>query len=167
VQVKGRHDPVAVVGHLPNPVSGEYVTASGSWVQDRDHGLQFKAEQLRATPPHTAEGIARYLGNGLVKGIGPHFARKIVETFGENTLNVIDESPAFLLEIKGIGAKRVQRIRESWQQQKAVSRIMAFLQSHGVGTARAVRIYKTYGEQAVDLVRENPHRLAPDIWGAG
>jgi exodeoxyribonuclease V alpha subunit len=167
VQAKGRRDLVTLVGHLANPVAGEYLTASGDWVQDRTHGLQFKAEQMRATPPHTAEGIAKYLGSGLVKGIGPHFARKIVEAFGENTLIVIDESPAHLLEIKGIGQRRVQRIRESWQQQKAVSRIMAFLQSHGVGTARAVRIYKTYGDQAVDLVRENPYRLATDIWGVG
>jgi exodeoxyribonuclease V alpha subunit len=167
VQVKNRRDLVTVVGHLPHPVAGEYVTAHGSWTQDRDHGVQFKAEDMHATPPHTPEGIARYLGSGLVKGIGPHFARKIVEAFGERTLNVIDESPAFLLEIKGIGPRRVQRIRESWQQQKAVSRIMSFLQSHGVGTARAVRIYKTYGEQAVDLVRENPYRLAADVWGFG
>lgn len=158
---------VTVVGHLPSATPGEYVSATGSWVQDRDHGLQFKADEMRAVPPHTPEGIAKYLGSGLVKGIGPHFARKIVDAFGDRTLNVIDESPAFLLEIKGIGPRRVQRIRESWQQQKAVSRIMAFLQSHGVGTARAVRIYKTYGEQAVDLVRDNPYRLATDIWGVG
>src|SRR5207247_5114927 len=102
--------------------------------------------------PHTREGIVKYLGSGLVKGIGPHFARKIVDVFGERTLEVIDESPAFLKEVKGIGARRIQRIRESWQQQKAVRGIMVFLQSHGIGTARAVRIYKTYSAQALDLV---------------
>src|SRR5581483_12261685 len=102
-----------------------------------------------------------------VKGIGPHFAKKIVAVFGERTLQVIDESPTFLKEVKGIGPRRVQRIRESWQEQKAVRNIMVFLQSYGVGTARAVRIYKTYGEQAVELVRANPYRLATDIWGVG
>ncbi len=167
VLAKGHRGLVTVVGHLPAVTAGEYVTASGEWVQDRDHGLQFKAGELRTTPPHTVEGIEKYLGSGLVKGIGPHFAKKIVEAFGERTLAVIDESPAFLAEIKGIGPRRIQRIRESWQEQKSVSKIMAFLQSHGVGTARAVRIYKTYGEQAVEKVRENPYRLASDIWGVG
>src|SRR5207249_1046540 len=121
---------------------------------------QFKADQLRTTPPHTVEGIEKYLASGLIKGIGRHYARKIVAVFGERTLAVIDESPAFLQEIKGIGPRRIQRIRESWREQKAVRAIMVFLQSHGVGTARAVRIYKTYGEQALELVRANPYRLA-------
>jgi exodeoxyribonuclease V alpha subunit len=167
VQAVGRRGLVTVVGHLANAVAGEYVEASGTWTQDRDHGLQFQADQLRTTPPHTADGIAKYLGSGLIKGIGPHFARKIVEVFGERTLAVIDESPAFLLEIKGIGPLRIQRIRESWREQKAVRGLMVFLQSHGFGTARAVRVYKTYGEQAVDLIRSNPYRLATDIWGIG
>jgi exodeoxyribonuclease V alpha subunit len=167
VQAEGRRDLVTVVGTLASAVAGEYVEASGGWTQDRDHGLQFKADELRTTPPHTIEGIARYLGSGLVKGIGPHFARKIIEVFGERTLNVIDESPAFLKEVNGIGPRRIQRIRESWNEQKAVRAIMVFLQSHGVGTARAVRIYKTYGEQAIELVRADPYRLASDIWGVG
>jgi exodeoxyribonuclease V alpha subunit len=167
VVASGRRDQVTVVGHLPSAVAGEYVEATGAWIQDRDHGSQFKADELRTTPPHTVEGIAKYLGSGLVKGIGPHFAKKIVEVFGERTLSVIDESPAFLKEVKGIGAKRLQRIRESWQEQKAVRGLMVFLQSHGVGTARAVRIYKTYGDQAIELVRANPYRLAADIWGVG
>jgi exodeoxyribonuclease V alpha subunit len=167
VQARGRRGLVTLVGHLPSAVVGEYVEATGGWVQDRDHGEQFKAESLRCTRPHSVEGIEKYLGSGLVKGIGPHFARKIVAVFGERTLQVIDESPAFLQEIKGIGPRRLQRIRESWQEQKAVRGIMVFLQSHGIGTARAVRIYKTYGDQAVDLVRANPYRLATDIWGVG
>jgi exodeoxyribonuclease V alpha subunit len=167
IQVGGRRGPVTVVGHLASVEVGEYIEATGDWVQDRDHGTQFKADNLRTTPPHTAEGIEKYLGSGLVKGIGPHFARKIVEVFGERALAVIDESPTFLKEVKGIGPRRLQRIRESWQQQKAVRGIMLFLQEHGVGTARAVRIYKTYGEQAVELVRANPYRLATDIWGIG
>jgi exodeoxyribonuclease V alpha subunit len=167
VQAGGRRGPVTVVGTLASPEVGEYVEASGAWVQDREHGLQFRADELRTTPPQTAAGIEKYLGSGLVKGIGPHYARKIVEVFGDRALTVIDESPSFLQEIKGIGPRRLQRIRESWQEQKAVRGIMVFLQSHGVGTARAVRIYKTYGDQAVELVRANPYRLATDIWGIG
>ncbi len=167
VQASNRRGLVTVVGHLANPTAGEYVEAQGAWTQARDHGLQFKADQMKTTPPHTAEGIEKYLGSGLIKGIGPHFARKIVEVFGPRTLEVIDESPSFLREIKGIGARRIQRIREGWKEQKAVRAIMVFLQSHGVGTARAVRIYRTYGEGAIDIVRANPYRLATDIWGVG
>lgn len=167
VQATGRRGQVTLVGHLPAVYAGEYIEGEGDWVQDRDHGLQFKATALRITPPHTAEGIVKYLASGLVKGIGPHYARKIVDVFGDRTLDIIDESPTFLTEVKGIGVKRIQRIRESWREQKAVRGIMVFLQSHGIGTARAVRIFKTYGEQAVDLVRANPYRLATDIWGVG
>jgi exodeoxyribonuclease V alpha subunit len=167
VQASGRRGQVTVVGHLPAVYAGEYLEGEGDWVQDRDHGLQFKASNLRITPPHTREGIVKYLASGLVKGIGPHYARKIVDLFGDRTLEIIDESPTFLTEVKGIGAKRIQRIRESWREQKAVRGIMVFLQSHGIGTARAVRIFKTYGEQAVELVRANPYRLATDIWGVG
>jgi exodeoxyribonuclease V alpha subunit len=167
VQVSGRRGQTTVVGHLPAVYAGEYLEGDGDWVQDRDHGLQFKATSLRITPPHTREGIVKYLASGLVKGIGPHYARKIVDLFGDRTLQVIDESPTHLSGVKGIGAKRVERIRESWREQKAVRGIMVFLQSHGIGTARAVRIYKTYGDQAIALVRENPYRLATDIWGVG
>ncbi len=167
VHADGRRGIVTVVGHLATPEVGEYVEGTGAWAQDREHGLQFRADTLRTTPPQTAAGIEKYLGSGLVKGIGPHYARKIVEVFGERALAVIDESPTFLKEVKGIGPRRIQRIRESWQQQKAVRNIMVFLQAHGVGTARAVRIYKTYGDQAVELVRANPYRLATDIWGVG
>jgi exodeoxyribonuclease V alpha subunit len=167
VQARGRRGLVTVVGHLPAATAGEYVEADGAWVQDRDHGEQFRAEALRVTPPHSAAGIEKYLGSGLVKGIGPHFAKKIVAVFGERTLQVIDESPAYLQEVKGIGPRRIQLIRESWQEQKAVRDIMVFLQSHGLGTARAVRIYRTYGERAVEMVRANPYRLATDVWGFG
>lgn len=167
VQARGRRGLVTVVGQIPSAVVGEYIQAGGEWIQDRVHGEQFKAAELRCTPPHTVEGIEKYLGSGLVKGIGPHFAKKIVAVFGERTLQVIDESPAFLKEVKGIGGKRIQRIRESWQEQKAVRDIMVFLQSHGVGSGRAVRIYKTYGDKAVEMVRANPYRLATDVWGFG
>lgn len=167
VQPRGKRGVVAVVGTIVNPVVGEYLEAHGEWTQNREHGLQFKAEEMKTTPPHTEEGLIKYLGSGLVKGIGPHFARKIVQVFGERTLQVIDESPTYLQEIKGLGPRRIQRIRESWQEQKAVRDIMIFLQSHGIGTARAVRIYKTYGDRAIALVQENPYRLAADVWGFG
>src|SRR5262249_20634571 len=168
VQVMGRRGLVTVVGTVAGEVvAGECIRATGQWVADPQHGQQFKASELTTSPPHTAEGIEKYLGSGLVKGIGPHFARKIVAHFGDRTLAVIDESPSHLREVKGIGPKRIQRIRESWQEQKAVRNIMVFLQSHGVGTARAVRIYKTYGEQAVALARATPYRLATDIGGVG
>jgi exodeoxyribonuclease V alpha subunit len=167
VQTEGRRGVVTVVGTLPAAVEGEFVEASGDWVQSRDHGQQFKAESLTTAPPSTIEGMRRYLGSGLVRGIGAHFARKIVETFGDKTFHVIDESPQFLAEIKGIGPKRIQQIRQSWQEQKAMRGILVFLHSNGIGTARAQRIYKTYGDQSIETVRQNPYRLASDIPGVG
>ena len=167
VEARGQRGPVTVVGQTPRAVAGEFVEASGKWADDPEFGKQFKADSLRILPPSTVEGIEKYLGSGLVKGIGPVYARKIVEVFGARTLEVIDESPTFLKEIRGIGAKRIQQIRESWRQQKAVRDIMVFLQSHGLGTAHAARIYKTYGDRALDLVKQNPYRLADDIWGIG
>ncbi len=167
VRAEKHRDVVTVVGHLSNVVAGEYIEANGSWVNDKTHGLQFKADQLRTIPPHTVEGITKYLGSGLIKGIGPTYAKRIVEVFGDKTLDVIDQSPTFLAEVKGIGPQRLQRIRQSWQEQKGVRNIMVFLQSYGIGTARAIRIYKTYGDQAVELVKSNPYRLTTDIWGVG
>ena len=163
-----RHrDLVTVVGTSSSIVTGEYVEARGQWVTDRTHGLQFKADELKTTPPHTVAGIAKYLGSGLIKGIGPAYAKRIVEAFGDKTLEVIDRSPTFLSEVKGIGPQRLERIRQSWQEQKGVRTVMVFLQSYGVGTARAVRIYKEYGDAAIDLVKSNPYRLTTDIWGVG
>jgi exodeoxyribonuclease V alpha subunit len=167
VQARGHRDLVTVVGHLSQVIAGEFVEASGEWQTDRQHGQQFKAAELRTTPPHTAGGIEKYLGSGLVKGVGPKYAAKIVEVFGERTLEVIDKSPSFLTQVKGIGPKRIELIRESWKQNQAVHKIMTFLQSFGIGTARAVRIYKQYGENAIEQVRQNPYRLSTDIWGVG
>ncbi len=167
VHARGNRDLITVVGTCPQVVAGEYVEAGGDWVTDRDHGLQFKASQLRTTPPHTESGIVKYLSSGLVKGIGAKYAKKIVEVFGDKTLEVIDASPAHLSGVKGIGPKRIELIRRGWQEQKHVRAILVFLQSHGFGTARAVRIYKEYGETAVEQVRANPYRLSTDIWGVG
>lgn len=162
-----RRDLVTVVGNLSSVVAGEYIEARGQWVIDKTHGPQFKADELKTTPPHTAAGIAKYLGSGLIKGIGPAYAKRIVERFGERTLDIIDQSPTFLSEVKGIGPQRVERIRQSWQEQKGVRSVMVFLQSYGIGMARAVRIYKEYGDSAIELVKSNPYRLTTDIWGVG
>ena len=167
VHVEKRRDLVTIVGHLANAVAGEYIEAEGDWVNDREHGQQFKAEQLRTTPPHTIEGITKYLGSGLIKGIGPAYAKRIVAIFGKDTLKVIDESPTHLSEVKGIGPQRLQRIRKSWEEQRGVRAVLVFLQSYGIGTARAVRIYKTYGDAAIELIKSNPYRLTTDIWGIG
>ena len=167
VKVRGQRDLVTVVGSAATITPGEHVECSGNWANDRQHGLQFKSRHLRVIPPTTLEGIEKYLGSGMVKGIGPHFARKLVRAFGEQVFEVIEQEPARLLQLEGIGPKRQERVTKAWAEQKVVREIMVFLQSHGVGTARAVRIYKTYGDQAVDRVRENPYRLALDIHGIG
>jgi exodeoxyribonuclease V alpha subunit len=167
VKVRGQRDLVTVVGSAATVTPGEYVECAGSWTNDRQHGLQFKTRHLRVIPPSNLEGIEKYLGSGMVKGIGPHFARKLVRAFGEQVFDVIEHSPERLLELPGIGPKRKERVTQAWAEQKVIREIMIFLQSHGVGTARAVRIYKTYGEQAVERVQENPYRLALDIHGIG
>ena len=167
IKVRGQRDLVTVVGSAAVVSAGEYVECEGLWSNDRQHGLQFKAQYLRVVPPSTLEGIEKYLGSGMVKGIGPHFAKKLVQSFGEAVFDVIEQEPDKLLELEGIGPKRKERVTQAWAEQKVVREIMVFLQSHGVGTARAVRIYKTYGEQAVERVRENPYRLALDIHGIG
>ena len=167
VKIQGRRGLATVVGTAPTVTPGEYVECEGSWVTDPTHGLQFKARQLSIVPPITLEGIEKYLGSGMVRGIGPHFARKLVRAFGERLFDVIEQQPAKLEELPGIGPKRLQRVVAAWREQKAVRQIMVFLRSHGVGTARAVRIYKTYGANAIERVRENPYRLALDIHGMG
>lgn len=167
VRATRHRDLVTVVGNLSSVVAGEYIEARGQWVNDKTHGPQFKADELKTTPPHTAAGIAKYLGSGLIKGIGPTYAKRIVEVFGDRTLDVIDQSPTFLSEVKGIGPQRLERIRRSWHEQKGVRSVMVFLQSYGIGTARAVRIYKQYGDNAIELVKSNPYRLTTDIWGVG
>ncbi|MFZ9791191.1 MAG: ATP-dependent RecD-like DNA helicase [Gemmataceae bacterium] len=167
VHVRGRLGLVSVIGNSPMVTSGEHLEAEGNWEQDRDHGPQFKALAMRCTAPHSIQGIEKYLGSGLIKGIGPTYAKKIVEAFGVKTLQILDESPSYLKEVRGLGPKRIEKIRQSWKEQKTVRDIMIFLQSNGIGTSRALRIYKTYGSESVSLIRENPYRLARDIWGVG
>src|SRR2546421_44391 len=167
VKVRGHRDLVTIVGTAPTITPGEYIEGTGWWVTDRTHGLQFKTTQLRVVQPTTLEGIERYLGSGMVKGIGPHFARKLVQAFGAEVFDVIAQTPARLQELDGIGPKRTARVVAAWAEQQIIRDIMVFLHSHGVGTARAVRIYKTYGTDAIARVQENPYRLALDIHGIG
>ena len=167
VKVKGQRDLVTVIGSAASVSPGELIECRGQWVNDRQHGLQFKAAALRSILPSTLEGIERYLGSGMVRGIGPHFARTLVRAFGERVFDVIEDNPDALLELPGIGPKRKERVTAAWAEQKVIREIMVFLQSHGVGTARAVRIYKTYGDEAIARVTENPYRLALDIHGIG
>ncbi len=167
VQARGHRDLVTVVGSAPAVAPGEYVEGVGTWVRDPTHGLQFRARELRIVPPSTVQGIEKYLASGMVRGIGPHFAKRLVAAFGERVFDVIERDPGRLLELPGIGPKRMRGVVEAWREQRAIRDIMVFLQSHGVGTARAVRIYKTYGDDAVALVTENPYRLALEVHGIG
>lgn len=167
VKVKGQRDMVTVIGSAATITAGEFIECVGCWVNDREHGQQFKTVSLKSVPPTTLEGIEKYLGSGMVKGIGPHFAKKLVHAFGELVFDVIEQTPERMLDLPGIGKKRMERVTGAWAEQKVIREIMVFLQSHGVGTSRSVRIYKTYGDQAIAKVRENPYRLALDIHGIG
>ncbi|MBL7235111.1 MAG: ATP-dependent RecD-like DNA helicase [Komagataeibacter hansenii] len=167
VKVRGQRDLVTVVGHAAMISAGEFVQMSGHWFNDHTHGLQFKAEFLKASPPTTVEGIERYLGSGMIRGIGPVYAKKLVKAFGEAVFDLIEQEPHRLREVTGIGPKRAERIVAGWADQKVIREIMLFLHSNGVGTSRAVRIFKTYGQDAVRLISENPYRLAKDIRGIG
>ncbi len=167
VKAKGHRDLVTVVGSLPSVSPGEWLTAQGRWVQDREFGLQFRADILNSTAPTTREGIEKYLGSGMVKGIGPIYAKKLVDKFGERIFEIIETQSARLEELDGIGPKRRKRIKDAWAEQKVIRKIMVFLHSQGVSTSRAVRIYKTYGEDAVEKVQANPYALAKDIHGIG
>ena len=160
-------DLVPVVGHAPAVGAGEWITATGRWICDREHGPQFKADTLKVTPPTGVEGIERYLASGQMRGIGPRLAARIVAAFGEAVFAVIEEAPDRLAEVEGIGRTRVARIRKGWAEQKAVREIMIFLHAHGVGTARALRIFRTYGADAIRVMTEDPYRLARDIHGIG
>lgn len=167
VKARGQRDLVTVVGHAASIAAGEWVQISGTWHNDRTHGLQFKAAFIKASPPTTLEGIERYLGSGMIRGIGPVYARKLVGAFGEAVFELIEGEPGRLREVTGIGPKRAARIVAGWAEQKVIREIMLFLHANGVGTSRAVRIYKTYGADAVQVITENPYRLARDIRGIG
>ena len=167
VKARGHRELVTVVGHAAAVAAGEWITASGEWVNDRTYGPQFRSRFLKATAPTSTEGIEKYLGSGMIRGIGPVYAKKLVRAFGERVFDVIESEPGRLREVGGIGPVRAERITDAWAEQKAVREIMMFLHGHGVGTARAVRIFRTYGADAVQVMSENPYRLARDIRGIG
>lgn len=167
VKIKGRRDLLTVVGQSISANAGEWVKAEGVWARDREHGLQFKAERLVCTPPTNIEGIEKYLASGMIKGIGPVYAKKMVARYGEKIFDIIETASAKLESIDGIGPGRRRKIKDAWQEQKVVRKIMVFLHSNGVSTSRAVRIYKTYGEEAIEKVQNNPYILARDIRGIG
>ena len=166
-KARGHRDIVTVVGHAATIAAGEWITASGEWINDRTHGQQFKARFLRTSLPDSADGIEKYLSSGMIRGVGPVYAKKLVRAFGEKVFDVIEATPDRLREVDGIGPVRAASILAAWAEQKAVREIMVFLHSHGVGTARAVRIFKTYGSDAIQVMTENPYRLARDIRGIG
>lgn len=167
VKVARQRELTTVVGNIASVHAGEWLTAEGTWVYDRDHGRQLKAHSLHCTPPTSRDGMERYLGSGLIKGIGPVYAKKLVAHFGEEIFEIMDRYSARLEEVEGIGPGRRRLIKEAWREQRAIRDIMLFLYSNGVSTSRAVRIYKTYGNDAIEHVRADPYALARDIPGIG
>lgn len=166
LRVKNRRKPVVIVGTVA-ALPGESVSAKGHWVDDKKYGPQFKVAEYQSVVPATINAIERYLASGLIKGIGPIYAKRLVERFGLQTLDVIEKSPDRLGEIDGIGPVRKEKICAAWEAQKEIKSIMLFLQGHGVSTTYAARIYKEYGQQAIRVVKEDPYRLARDIVGIG
>ncbi|KJS87670.1 MAG: recombinase RecD [Peptococcaceae bacterium BICA1-8] len=167
IRSKGYSELVTVVGNMTTINVGSVLNLKGEWKQDSRFGKQFSAQECIEAIPATVAGIEKYLGSGLIKGIGPVYARKIVKKFKEETINIIEEETDRLIEVDGIGQKRIEMIKKTWQEQKEIKNVMLFLQGYGVSTAFAVKIYKTYGNESIKLVKENPFRLADDIWGIG
>ena len=164
---RGCSELVTVVGNMAEPRVGSVLTCEGFWKMDAKYGRQFSAQSYEETLPATVYGIEKYLGSGMIKGIGPKFAGRIVKKFGKDTLEVIEETPDRLLEVNGIGKVRVERIKTSWAEQKEIKNIMLFLQSHEISTSHAAKIFRTYGADSIKIVQENPYRLADDIRGIG
>ena len=167
IKSKGFSDLVTIVGNLAAVNVGATVKVKGEWRFDSKYGKQFNAVEYYEIVPATLAGIEKYLGSGLIKGIGPVYSKKIVNKFKENTIKIIEEEPDRLSEVEGIGPKRLEMIKKAWQEQKEIKNVMIFLQSVGVSAAYAVKIYKTYGNESISIVKSNPYRLADDIWGIG
>lgn len=167
VSVKNYSELVTVVGNLVDVNVGSVLLIDGNWKVDTKYGRQFAAQTWEETMPATIYGIEKYLGSGLIKGVGPKFAKKIVQIYGTDTLEIIENEVERLSEIPGIGRKRIKMIAESWERQKEIKNVMLFLQEYGVSTAFAAKIYRQYGNRSIELVKENPFRLADDIWGIG
>lgn len=164
---RNREGLVTIVGNLPQLSPGENLKLRGEWTKHAKHGLQFQVEHCQQTTPATLTGIQRYLGSGLIKGIGPKLAEAIVDHFGKETLEIIAEHPERLSEVEKIGAKRTRQMAQAWEEQKHIKEIMLFLHSHGVSTNLATKIYKTYQDESLQIVQENPYQLARDIYGVG
>ncbi|MFW6082159.1 MAG: helix-hairpin-helix domain-containing protein, partial [Desulfosalsimonas sp.] len=167
VRARGRRSPVTVVGRFMDPTPGEVMEMTGNWKIHPAYGEQFEVKSYTTKAPSTINGIKKYLGSGMVRGIGPVMAERIVDRFGKASLDVIENDPGRLDEVEGIGRKRIEMIRAAWAEQKEIRNVMLFLQSHGVSAAYAVRIFRQYGQEAVGVVTENPYRLASDISGIG
>ncbi len=167
VRVYGYSDLVTITGNIPSPTPGEILNMAGEWSTHPKFGDQFKVVFCKCSVPASVASIEKYLGSGLIKGIGPVMAKRIVAKFGEKTLDVIEESVEKLFEVEGIGKLRVAMIGKAWIEQKEIRSVMVFLQSHGVSSAYASKIYKRYGNESIAVVKDNPYRLAHDIWGIG
>ncbi len=167
VKARGHRNLVSIVGHVASISVGEWITASGEWFDDGKFGMQFKARFLKTSAPESVEGIQKYLGSGMINGIGPIYAQKLINTFGKNVFDIIETAPERLRDVDGIGPIRAKKITKAWADQKAIREIMIFLHQHGVGTARAVRIFKTYHNDAIQVMSENPYRMTRDIRGIG
>jgi exodeoxyribonuclease V alpha subunit len=160
-------DPVTIVGETLSLNAGESVVMEGEWTTHSQYGRQFKISSYQTVEPTTADGMRRYLGSGLIKGIGPVMAKRIVDRFGDQTLHIIEKRPKRLVEVEGLGRKRAEQIQQAWLEQHEIHSVMLFLQTHEVGTGNAVKIWKRYGSDAVEKIEENPYRLASDVWGIG
>ena len=167
IRVYGNPDLVTVVGNLIDPMPGEIIKMRGEWANHPKYGEQFKIAQYNTSVPASVYGIQKYLGSGLIKGIGPVMAKRIVNKFGEKTLEVIEDKIETLAEVAGIGKKRIFMIKNAWDEQKAIRNVMLFLQSHGISSGYATKIFKQYGDQSIQVVKKNPYRLATDIFGIG
>ena len=167
LKVYGQRDLVTIVGNLMAPTPGEIIKMKGEWANHPKYGEQFKIVHYKTTVPASVYGIEKYLGSGLIKGIGPVMAKRIVKQFGKKTLDVIEEDIEKLVEVDGIGEKRIGMIQKAWDEQKEIREVMLFLQTHGVSSGYATKIFKQYGDRSIQVVKENPYRLATDIFGIG
>ncbi len=167
LKVKGRKGHIALVGHATSVSPGEFVQASGTWLNDKTYGPQFKAETLEIKPPSTKQAIEKYLSSGMINGIGPHSAKNLVEIFGTDILDVIANNPQKLLTVAGIGKHRTKMITQSWHNQKAIREIMIFLHQYGIGTSMAVKIHKKFGASAIHIISQNPYCLVSEVPGIG
>jgi len=168
MQEPGKRDLTTVVGNMPSVQVGESVRCTGVWKNDHNYGFQFLVKEYEVEQPATIYGIQKYLSSGMIKGIGKHFAEEIVRNYGLDTLRIIEESPDRLMEeVNGIGPKRLERIKQCWQEQKAIREVMVFLQGYGISPTYAQKIFKTYGDESIEIIQKNPYQLARDIWGIG